>query len=156
MIYSRVWRTFRGSLLKVDSGQGRNCAAMLIKAKFKGLYIYPGLPNATAVHQETDQSYGLFKLVLRTSLNQIAMVCHMAGKMMKLGMLTFGLIVYSGKCPESGVMCQNAMDLTFDRESNLSAWAKVATVPFTMACLENKKVVVHNGTDESNPMFDVY
>ena len=156
MIYSWVWRTVRGSLLKVDSGQGRNCAAMLIKAKFKGLYIYPGLPNAMAVHQETDQSYGLFKLVLRTSLNQIAMVCHMAGKMMKLGMLTFGLIVYSGKCPESGVMCQNAMDLTFDRESNLSAWAKVATVPFTMACLENKKVVVHNGTDESNPMFDVY
>ena len=25
-----------------------------------------------------------------------------------------------------------------------------------MACLENKKVVVHDGTDESNPMFDVY
>jgi hypothetical protein len=53
-------------------------------------------------------------------------------------------------------MCQNAVDLTFDRESNLSAWAKVGAVPFTMACLENKNVVAHNGTDESDPMFDVY
>jgi hypothetical protein len=53
-------------------------------------------------------------------------------------------------------MCQNAVDFTFDRESNLSAWAKVGAVQFTMACLENKNAVGHNGTDESNPMFDVY
>jgi hypothetical protein len=87
-------------LLKVDSGPGRNCAAILIRAKFKGLYIYPGLPNATATHQETDQSYGSFKLVVRTNLNQIATACHAAGKTMKLGMSTFGRIVYGGKCPE--------------------------------------------------------
>ena len=75
---------------------------------------------------------------------------------MKLGMSTFRLIVYGGKCPESSVMCQNVVDLTFDRESNLSVWSKVGAVPFTMACLENKKVIAHDGTDESNPMFDVY
>ena len=143
-------------LLKVDSGPGRNCAAMLIKEKFKGLYIYPGLPNAAAVHQETNQSYSPFKSVVRINLIQIATACHAAGKTMKLGMSTFGLIVYGRKCPESGVMCQNAVDLTFDRESNLSAWAKVGAVPFTMVCLENTKVVAHDGTDESDPMFDVY
>ena len=71
-------------------------------------------------------------------------------------MSTFGLIVYGGKCPESGVMCQNAVALIFDRESNLSAWAKVGAVPFSMACLENKKVLAHNGTDKFDPMFDVY
>ena len=143
-------------LLNMDSGPGHNCATMLVKAKFKGLYIYPGLSNVTAVHQEMDQSYGPFKLVVCTNLDQIAMACHAAGKTMKLGMSAFGLIVYSGKCPELGVMCQNAVDLTFDRESNLSTCLKVGAVPFTMACLENKKVVAHDGTDKSNPMFDVY
>jgi hypothetical protein len=66
------------------------------------------------------------------------------------------LIVYGRKCPELGVMCWNEVDLTFDRESNLSAWANVGAVPLTMAYLEDKKVVVHGGTDTSDPMFDVY
>ena len=34
--------------------------------------------------------------------------------------------------------------------------AKVGTVPFRMVCLETIKVVAHVGTDESDPMFDVY
>ena len=143
-------------LLKVDNGPGHSCAAMLVKAKFKGIYLYPGPPNATAIHQETDQSYGPFKLVVRTNLDQIATGCHAAGKTMKLGMSTFGLIVYGENFPESGVMCQNTVDLAFDKESNLSAWAKVGAVPFRMVCLENKKVVAHDGTDKSNPMFDAY
>ena len=93
---------------------------------------------------------------MHTKLNQITTARHAAGKTMKLGMSTFRLIVYGRKCPKSGVMCWDAVDLTFNRESNLSAWVKVGAVPFTMVCLENKKVVAHNGTDKSNPMFDGY
>ena len=80
-------------LLKMNSGPGRNCATMLVKAKFKGLYIYPWPSNAMAVHQETDQSYGPFKLVVHTNLNQIATACQAAGKTMKLGMSTAGSVL---------------------------------------------------------------
>ena len=107
-------------LLKVDSGPGCNCDVMLVNAYFKGLYIYPGLPTAAAVHQETDQSYGLIKLVMGTNLDQIATECHASGKPMTLRMLTFGLIVYGGKCPELDVMCWNAVDLAFNNKSNLN------------------------------------
>ena len=41
-------------LLKVDSGPGRNRREFLMKCRFRGLYVYPGLPNATSVQQETD------------------------------------------------------------------------------------------------------
>jgi hypothetical protein len=39
-------------LLKVDSGPGRNGKDLLLKCRFRGLYIYPGLPNATSVQTE--------------------------------------------------------------------------------------------------------
>jgi hypothetical protein len=50
-------------LVKVDSGPGRNGRELLVKCRFRGLYIYPGLPNATSVQQETDLNYGPFKSV---------------------------------------------------------------------------------------------
>ena len=33
-------------LLNVDSGPGHNGRELLVKCRFRGLYIYPGLPNA--------------------------------------------------------------------------------------------------------------
>jgi hypothetical protein len=43
-------------LLKVGSGPGRNGRDLLMKCRFCGLYIYPGLSNATSVQQETDHN----------------------------------------------------------------------------------------------------
>ncbi len=46
-------------LLKVDSGPGRNGQDLLNKCRFRGIFIYPGLPNATSsVQQKTDINYG--------------------------------------------------------------------------------------------------
>jgi hypothetical protein len=36
-------------LLKVESGPGRNGRELLVRCRCHGLYIYPGLPNATSV-----------------------------------------------------------------------------------------------------------
>jgi hypothetical protein len=55
-------------LLKVDSGPGRNGRELLMKCRFRGLYIYPGLPNATSMQQETDINYGPFKTVVSDNL----------------------------------------------------------------------------------------
>ena len=59
-------------LLKVDSGPGRNGRELLVKCRFRGLYIYPGLPNATSVQQETDLNYGPFKSIVRNILREIS------------------------------------------------------------------------------------
>jgi hypothetical protein len=44
-------------LLKIDSGPGRAYLEMICKARLRGLYLYPGLPDATTVQQETDINY---------------------------------------------------------------------------------------------------
>ena len=118
-------------------------------------YIYPGLPNATSVQQETDINYGPFKGVVWRNLAKIATTCYAKGITMSLGTSTFGLIVYGGVCPDSGVRLENALKSTFDDASNTHSWSEVGVVPFTKKILTNKKVR-HNGTDKDNPNFDVY
>ena len=53
--------------LKVDNGPGRNGRSLLLKMRFKGWYMYPGLPNATSIQQETV-NYGPFKTAIRLNL----------------------------------------------------------------------------------------
>ena len=48
-------------LLNVDSGPGGMDSKLLAKLRATGWYIYGGVPNTTAITQETDQSYGEFK-----------------------------------------------------------------------------------------------
>jgi hypothetical protein len=142
-------------LLKVNSGPGRNGRDLLNKARFQGVYLFPGLPNVTSVQQETDINYGPFKSVLRSNLKKIATACFSSQKLMKLGPFTFGLIVYGGVCPISNVVCKNAVNSTFNVESNLHSWAEVGAALFTMKCLVNKKVG-HDGTDRDDPNFDTF
>jgi hypothetical protein len=74
---------------------------------------------------------------------------------MLLGLSTFRFIVYGRVCPISNIVCENAVKSAFNAKSNLHSWAEVGAVPFTMKCLENKKVE-HNGTDKDNPNFDAF
>ena len=48
-------------MVKVDSGPGRLQENFLAEARTHGFIVYPGVPNTTAVTQETDQNYGPFK-----------------------------------------------------------------------------------------------
>ena len=49
-------------IIKDDSGPGRMKLGFLAEARTLGFTIYPGVPNTTAVTQETDQRYGPFKI----------------------------------------------------------------------------------------------
>jgi hypothetical protein len=60
-------------LLKVDSGPGCNGRELLMSCQFCGLYLYPGLPNATSVQQEMDHNYGPFKGVVCNNLKQMSL-----------------------------------------------------------------------------------
>ena len=55
-------------IMKVDSGPGRMELGFLAEARTLGFTIYPGVPNTTAVAQETDQSYGPFKTQFQKKL----------------------------------------------------------------------------------------
>ncbi len=49
-------------LIKIDRGPGRNNnEVMCARLQNLGIYLYPGVPNTTAVSQETDLGYGKFK-----------------------------------------------------------------------------------------------
>ena len=47
----------RWVVIKCDSGPGRLNTTLLVYLRYHGFILYPGVPNTTAVTQETDQSY---------------------------------------------------------------------------------------------------
>ncbi len=144
-------------LLKVDSGPGCNGRDLLMKCQFRGLYIYPSLPNATSVQQETDLNYGPFKSVVPKNLKEISSAFYAADLPIPLNTSTFGLIVHGGTIPvgTSTITCRNALVETFDVASNKNLWREVGAVPHTRKCLTNLKVR-HDVTDERDPNFDAF
>ena len=128
---------------------------LLVEARFRGLYIFPGLPNATAVQQETDRNYGPFKGVIRRNLDAIASRCFTIKEPISLSASTIGLIIFGGVCPQTGVVCKDAVAEAFSVESNLASWAAVGAVPLTMKCLSDDNVR-HNGNDKNDPEYDKY
>ena len=61
----------RWVVIKCDSGPGRLNPNLLAFLRFHGFILYPGVPNTTAVTQETDQSYGPFQSAVRSNLQLI-------------------------------------------------------------------------------------
>ncbi len=120
-------------LLKVDSGPGCNGRELLMKCQFCGLYIYPGLPNATSVQQEMDLNYGPFKSIVCNNLKEISSASYAAELPKPLNMSMFGLIVYGHTIPVgmSTITCQNALAKTFDEASNKNSCREVGAVPHT-------------------------
>ena len=66
----------RWVVIKCDSGPGRLNPDLLAFLRFHGFILYPGVPNTTAVTQETDQSYGPFQSAVRTNLQLIIDKAH--------------------------------------------------------------------------------
>ena len=71
-------------LLKVDSGPGCNSMDFLVKTCFCGLYIFPGLPNATSVQQTAEDRLQLQPFQGRDSskswCNCITMLCKQCAR----------------------------------------------------------------------------
>ena len=56
---------------KVDGGPGRDFTELLVELTFLGFYMYPGVPNSTAVSQETDGNYEPMKTGFRSNLKEL-------------------------------------------------------------------------------------
>ena len=52
-------------------------------------------------------------------------------------------------------MCKDAVAEAFSVESNLTSWAAVGAVPFTMKCLSDDNAH-HDGNDVNDPEYDKY
>ena len=150
-------------LAKVDSGPGRFDQELLHIARSRGLYLYPSAPNCTHVQQETDRNYGLYKSIIRKNLEDLCKAAVKDGKSFSFGISAFLLLIYGGKCNDTGVECENAVQRAFNKEANLNAWNEVGAVgtdetgrrTVTMKCINDKKVR-HDGTNKSDPNYNVY
>ena len=113
-------------VVKCDSGPGRLNPELLAYIRFHGFIIYPGVPNTTAVTQETDQNYGPFQSAVRTNLQCIINKRNQEMKSSSLAQWIVGLVVFGGTDPATGLTVVSA----FERGS----WAKVGAVPLSRKC----------------------
>ena len=100
-----------------------------------------GVPNTTAVTQETDQNYGPFKGRFRANLGEIVDARIAVKKSVSLQPWLVGLIVFGGTDEETGMEIKKcAFSAGFSKEACLSAWEKVGAAPCTQKCLLDPKV----------------
>ena len=83
-------------MLKVYSGPGRLNPNLLAYARNLGFIIYPGVPNTTAVTQQTDQNYGPFKKRIVENINTLSddIIIHNGSTTLKPCMV--GIVVVGG------------------------------------------------------------
>jgi len=120
-------------IVKIDSGPGRTNMELLARLRMIGVYRYPGVPNTTAVSQETDINYGPFKSAYRENLEKFAADREKCGKATTPNMTLIGLFIFGGTDPETGGNYRNAFEAAFAKEKCLSAWRKVGAAPLTRA-----------------------
>lgn len=128
-------------ILKCDSGPGRENIELLAELRDSGFILFPGVPNATAVHQETDQNYGPFKTAYVQSLQEVIDERVHQKKPSCIPPWMVGMVVFGGRDSETGlVVKRNAFEDGFSRDKCQRAWAKVGAVPVSRECLNDKKV----------------
>ena len=143
-------------MLKLDSGPGRTCVRLLAQLRMLGFYLYPGVPNTTAVTQETDRNYGPFKTQFRKNLDLVVQDRQKdnESKAASLQPWLVGLVIFGGVDPETGreVVCIDAFAFGFSVVRNLDAWSKIGAAPLTMACLSDSKVrrEIGDAEDDTN------
>ncbi len=60
-------------IAKVNSRPGQLNMELLVKLWLMGFHLYPGVPNTTAIMQETDHNYGPFKTAFYQNLGTSSM-----------------------------------------------------------------------------------
>ncbi len=128
-------------ILKCNSGPGRMNIDLLADPQASGFILYPGVPNTTAVTQETDQNYGPFKTQYCKNLDAVVDERIKQGKSTYIPQSQIGLIVYGGVDPETNLVVKSAFEAGFSRDACINAWEMVGVAPLTRAWLENKKVL---------------
>ena len=144
----------RWVIIKCDSGPGRLNPTLLAYLRFHGFILYPGVPNTTAVTQETDKSYGPFQTAVRTNLQLIIDERIADDKTRSLSPWIIGLVVFGGEDQETGLIVESAFAKGFSKIQNIKAWEKVGAVPLSRKCLQSPKVrrSIGDGDDDQQAL----
>ncbi|KAL7445324.1 hypothetical protein ACHAXH_007798, partial [Discostella pseudostelligera] len=128
-------------ILKCDSGPGRMNIDLLAELRMAGFILFPGVPNTTAVSQETDQNYGPFKTAFGKNLDRLIEERLVQNKSTSIPAWMVGLIIFGGVDPVTNFeLRESAFQAGFSREACRAAWAMVGAAPLTKACLNHPKV----------------
>jgi hypothetical protein len=127
-------------VIKCDSSLGRLNPTLLAYLRYHGFILYPGIPNTTAVSQETDQSYGPFQDA----------VCSRTFKVGRTHRICC-------EDPETGLIVESAFQRGFSHVHNINVWAKVGAVPLSRSCLQNPKVrrAIGDGNNEQQVLVQL-
>ena len=144
----------RWVVIKCDSGPGRLNPNLLAFLRFHGFILYPGVPNTTALTQETDQSYGPFQSAVRTNLQLIIDERIRTDAPRSLSPWIVGLVVFGGEDPETGLIVGSAFQRGFSHALNIKAWEKGGAVPLSRKCLSSPKVrrSIGDGNDDQQAL----
>ena len=130
-------------MMKADSGPGRDNCTLLAKMRHLGFILYPGVPNTTAVTQETDRNYGPFKTQFRLNLDAVVQARIRDGKSTSLQPWLVGLCVFGGRDPLTKLVIEikdSAFEVGFSEDACIGAWEKIGAAPLTRKCLSDSKV----------------
>jgi len=127
-------------VIECDSGPGRLNPDLLAYLRYHRFLLYPGIPNTTAVLQETDQSFGPFQSAIRTNLQLLIdkRICKDVPR--TLSPWVVGLGVFGGYDPETGLIVASAFEKGFSKAQNIHAWEQVGAVVLSRKCLQSPKV----------------
>ena len=126
-------------MIKCDSGPGRDSLELLADLRVRRIYLFPAVPNSSAVTQEMDQCYGPFKSGVRQNLDILFQDRLQSQQINSVGRNDIGMIVF-GRTLESGRHLKNVFESSFSVHNNKQSWRKVGAVPLTRACLDDAKV----------------
>jgi hypothetical protein len=127
-------------LLKCDSGPGRLQIELLAQLRFLRAYLYPCVPNTTAVTQETDRTYGMFKSQYRMNLELLIDECVQQDKSVSVPQYKHTLLVFGGVDPDTGLNLESAFEIGFSHQRCLDSWERIGAAPLTRKCLGDPQV----------------
>jgi hypothetical protein len=129
-------------LLKCDGGPGRLDLDMIAYMRIRGFYIITSVPNTTAVSQECDLAFGVFKSLYRKNLQSLCNERFVLGQPLSLTKMDFPILINGREASEqNGVRAlPSPFKKCFTRERNLWAFRKAGACPLNRKALESSQV----------------
>ncbi|KAL7551137.1 hypothetical protein ACHAWF_014337 [Thalassiosira exigua] len=130
----------RRMMVCADSGPGRTCLDLRTWLRARGIYLYPGVPNTTAVTQETDWNYGPFKTQIRDNLANIIQRRIELKKSTSSPPWIVGLVVFGSTDPETGLLPKAHSRSPLQKKPARGHEQSAGKAPLTRKRFEDKKV----------------
>ena len=127
-------------IFNLGSGPGRMVVKLLAWLCLLGFVLYPGVPNNTAVSQETHRSYGPFKTAFRIILDEIFQERMLKKRKLYSIRGLFFYLYLVGWIRILELVRKNIFQEGFSKVQCIKAWDKIGAEPMTRACLSDKQV----------------